>query len=161
MQMLTRTTIRLKGNAMSDENTPVEALEGASEALAADTGTDTSESTPEALEDVFSREYVQELREENKAARIAADVEKANLSEMLREFAAAYATAGILADPKDLPWSDDFEGEDGRPDLAAITAAAEELARRKPHLSRVRGSVGQGEHSLHEAGVSLSALLRG
>ena len=53
---------------------------------------------------------------------------------------------GRLADPTDLPVTDDLLTEDGTPDRAKVLAATDELLTRKPHLSstRVAGDVGQG-----------------
>jgi hypothetical protein len=72
------------------------------------------------------------------------------------------AAGSILTDPSDLDWSDDFADEHGIPDRDKIIAAAEDLARRKPHYAKVRGYVGQGEHSpLDEPTVSFVDMLRG
>ena len=70
------------------------------------------------------------------------------------------ASAGILYDPSDLPVSEDFLGEDGLPDITKIRAAAEELASRKPHLARPRGSAGQGARSPAEPAFSLAGMSR-
>lgn len=124
-------------------------------------GTDGQEATSETPEgaESFSREYVTQLREEAKEAR-----EKAKRADWLetevRSLAITAATLTILADPADLTWSDEFTGEDGLPDQALISEAAEGLVKAKPWLGRVRGDVGQGQHTEQEEPFSLMELLR-
>lgn len=126
---------------------------------------DTHEATPEPQEgsEGFSREYVSKLREESKQRREEAqDAQKRAdwLQGEVRRLATREATRGILADPEGLPWSDEYIGEDGLPDQAKISKAADDLVRVKPWLGRVRGDVGQGQHSAGEDRFSLMELLR-
>lgn len=131
--------------------------EQGSELEAPQTGAEGSQGEPES----FPRAVVEQLREEAAAARVKA--KKADeYAERMRSLAIVAATRGVLADPTDLPYADDFDDETGLPDLSKITAAAEALVAAKPHLGRVRGDAGQGRHSEpHPAAVSLSALMRG
>lgn len=71
------------------------------------------------------------------------------------------ATAGILADPTDLPASDDLYDDDGYPDADKISDAAKELVSRKPHLAdrRPAGPVEQGPRD-QPADVNLAGLMR-
>ncbi len=108
--------------------------------------------------ETFDREYVQKLRDEAAGHRV-----KAKRGDGL---AAALVTAqaaltGRMADPSDLPFSEDLLDDDGLVDNDKVTAAVEDLLRRKPHLAarRPRGDVGQGARpELQEEG--LAALLR-
>ena len=119
-----------------------------------DVGTDVPADEPE----TFDREYVQKLRDEAAGHRV-----KAKRAEAL---AAALVTAqaaltGKLADPTDLPFSDDLLDEDGHVDEQKVQAAVDELVKRKPHLAarRPRGDVGQGARpEVQEEG--LASLLR-
>lgn len=108
--------------------------------------------------DTFAREYVEQLRRENAAARV-----KAKRTDTLgQRLVASYAAqTGRLADPTDLAYSDDLCDEHGVPDEAKVAAAVDELLERKPHLAsrRPTGDVGQGARPA-EAGVSLAGLLR-
>lgn len=146
---------------MTDDNTG----EATQSAENGQPGTEAQQTSPEAQEgsEGFSREYVQELRDENRQRRQEASEasQRADfLATEVRRLATREATRGILADPEALPWSDEFAAEDGLPDPAKITAAAEALATVKPWLARVRGSVRQGEHGTEQQPASLSELLR-
>lgn len=69
---------------------------------------------------------------------------------------------GLLADPTDLPFSEDLLA-DGIPDVEKVRSAVEDLIARKPHLAdrRPRGSVDQGARGASEPTVSdLGAILR-
>lgn len=107
----------------------------------------------------YDEEYVKGLRDEAAAHRVKAKRAEA-AEDRLRTLATEAAARGILADPTDLPWSPEYEDEEGWPDAAKIAAAAEELATRKPHLARPRGDVGQGRHSDDHDAVSLVGLLK-
>lgn len=105
--------------------------------------------------DVFSREYVEELRRENGKYRQRA--QKADeLAHRLHR--ALVRSDGRLQDPSDLPFSDDHLADDGD----ALTAAITELLERKPHLGarRPTGDVGQGAESGRQD-VNLLGILRG
>lgn len=107
----------------------------------------------------YDEAYVKQLRDEAAANRVKAkraeDAEK-----RLRDLAVTQAVQGILTDPTDLGWADEYADEDGWPDADKIKAAAESLVDRKPHLGRPSGDVGQGRHSEQDDTVSLTGLLR-
>ena len=108
---------------------------------------------------VYDEEYVKGLRDENAATRQRA--KRAEEAEnRLRASVIASATAGILQDPTDLPWSDELTDEDGYPDAEKITDAAEALVTAKPHLGRPRGDVGQGQRGDEVDAFSLTELIR-
>jgi len=109
--------------------------------------------------ETFTREYVQQLRTENAAARVRATHGDEAITR-LRALAIEQAVSGILMAPDDLAWRDDLADEAGFPDHDKIIAAAEELIAKKPHLARVRGDVGQGQRGDALPPVSLSGLLR-
>jgi hypothetical protein len=112
--------------------------------------------------ETFPRAYVEELRTENRQRRQEAQEasQRADyLATEVRRLATREAVRGILTDPESLPWAEEFSGEDGLPDQARITAAAEALALEKPWLGRPRGDVGQGEHSQAEP-FNIQALFR-
>lgn len=106
--------------------------------------------------DVFSREYVTELRDEAKTFRLRArdaETERDRLREHL--WVARVDALGLLADPTDLPV--DVEALD---DPDAIRAAADALLARKPHLARRRATGDIGQHDIPEpAGFSLASAL--
>jgi len=107
----------------------------------------------------YDEAYVKTLRDEAAASRVKA--KRAEDAETrLRDLAIAQAVQGILTDPTDLGWSDEYADENGWPDADKIKAAAEELVNRKPHLARPTGDVGQGRHSEEDDTVSLTTLLR-
>ena len=111
--------------------------------------------------DTFPRQYVEDLRRESAGYRDRAKRADA-LAERLLAATVREATAGILADPTDLPMSDDLYDADGFPDAEAITAAARALVGRKPHLGdrRPTGDVDQGARETSEP-VNLAGLVRG
>ena len=119
---------------------------------------DTTQEAPETTEvedaETFPREYVERLRKEAAEARVKAK----RADELARELFAAKVTAtGRLADPSDLPFSDDLVA-----DADALNAAIDALLDAKPHLaSRTpRGDVGQGPTGGDSGTVDLAALLR-
>lgn len=115
--------------------------------------------TPSGDPETFDREYVTKLRDEAAANRVKA--KRAEDAETrLREVAIAQAVQGILTDPTDLGWAEEYADDDGWPDPEKIRAAAEGLVDRKPHLGRPTGDVGQGRHSDRDDSVSLTGLLR-
>ncbi|MDP9429961.1 MAG: hypothetical protein M3P31_00270 [Actinomycetota bacterium] len=141
---------------MTDENTDGQAANAAGLSAqpdpAADLGPDPAET------EVFDREYVQKLRDEAAGHRVRAkrtDALNARLA------TAQAALTGKLADPTDLPFTDDLLDDDGLVDEAKVHAAVDDLIKRKPHLAarRPTGNVGQGARpELPEIG--LAAMLR-
>lgn len=105
-------------------------------------------------QDVFTRDYVEGLRDENakyrqRAAR-ADDLAARLHTELVR-------ATGKLADPSDLPFDADHLTDTGK-----MVAAIDELLTRKPHLGSRRpvGDIGQGA-SPSTGTVDLAAILRG
>ncbi|GAA4889549.1 hypothetical protein GCM10025789_02460 [Tessaracoccus lubricantis] len=118
---------------------------------------DTTQEAPEAAQDdaeTFPRDYVEKLRKEAAEARVKAK----RADDLARELFTAKVTAtGRLADPSDLPFSDELLA-----DSDALSAAITTLLDKKPHLaSRTpRGDVGQGPTGGNSGDVDLAALLR-
>jgi|SRR5690606_59252 hypothetical protein len=100
--------------------------------------------------DTFPRSYVEELRRENAKYRDKASKHAQALHQAL------VSATGRLADPSDLPFS-----EEHLTDPAALEAAITGLLDEKPHLAsrRPRGDVGQGVLT-EQTNPSLGALLR-
>lgn len=111
---------------------------------------------PSDAPDVFSREYVSELRDEAKTQRLRArdaESERDRLREHL--WVARVDALGVLADPTDLPVD-----VDALEDPDAIRAAADALLARKPHLARRRAVGDIGQHDVPEpSGFSLASAL--
>lgn len=108
--------------------------------------------------DTFPRTYVEELRREAAGHRTRAQ----RADKLAEHLVRAYAeTTGKLADPSDLPMSDELL-DDGIPNREKVLAAVDELLARKPHLAATRpiGDVGQGARGEAAAMVSLAELLR-
>jgi len=123
-----------------------------------DNSPDAVEPTGSTDPETFDREYVQKLRDEAAGHRV-----KAKRADGL---AAALVTAqaaltGKMADPTDLPYDEGMLDDDGLVDNDKVTAAVEDLLRRKPHLAarRPRGDVGQGARPERQE-EGLAALLR-
>lgn len=114
---------------------------------------------PENEPDMFSAAYVAELRAEAAEHRVGAKKMTA-FRDAYREASIREAAREILADPADLAWSDEFDGEDGMPDSEKISEAAKAFADAKPHLARARGDVGQGFRGDESDSVDLASLLR-
>jgi hypothetical protein len=150
----------MKGHAVGVENEQ----QGASQVEAPappveDGGPSVEDGGTEEEPKTYDEAYVRQLRDEAAANRVKAKrTEEAETR--LRDLAVAQAVQGILTDPTDLGWSDEYADEHGWPDADKIRAAAEELVDRKPHLGRPSGDVGQGRHSEQDDGVSLTGLLR-
>ncbi len=108
--------------------------------------------------ETFDREYVQKLRDEAASHRV-----KAKRTDALnaRLATAQAALTGKLADPTDLPFTDDLLDDDGLVDEDRVRAAVDDLIARKPHLAvrRPTGNVGQGARQ-ERSEVGLAALLR-
>jgi hypothetical protein len=108
--------------------------------------------------ETFDREYVQKLRDEAAGHRV-----KAKRTDALnaRLATAQAALTGKLADPTDLPFTDDLLDDDGLVDEAKVRAAVDDLVQRKPHLAarRPTGDVGQGARP-EAPEMGLASLLR-
>ncbi|CAG7845779.1 hypothetical protein USB125703_02054 [Pseudoclavibacter triregionum] len=110
-----------------------------------------SDETPEP--DVFPREYVEKLRDENAKYRQRAG----RVDEYAQRLhTALVAATGKLADPTDLPFD-----EAHLEDETALAEAVQDLLARKPHLaSRLpSGDIGQGM-SVVPSTVNLAGILR-
>ena len=112
---------------------------------------------PEADHDdpeVFPREVVEKLRQENgryrQRAQQADELAKRLHTELVR-------TTGRLADPTDLPFDEDHIAD---PDK--LTAALDELLDAKPHLAsrRPAGDIGQGNRGAASGNFSLLDMLK-
>jgi hypothetical protein len=148
----------MKGHAVAEQASPegASAEEGATssvedgDGLGAPSGDDPK---------TYDEAYVKQLRDEAAANRVKAK-RTDDAEGRLRTLAITDGTRGILTDPTDLQWSDDLTDDDGWPDPTKISAAAEELVSRKPHLGRPSGDIGQGRHSEQDDAVSLTGLLK-
>lgn len=111
------------------------------------------ETTEDDEPETFTREYVKKLREEAATARVKAK-DRDDLAQRLHTV--LVAATGRLADPTDLPYS-----EEHLADEQALTTAIDELIARKPHLADRRpvGDIGQGATTGDEP-VSLAGILR-
>lgn len=109
--------------------------------------------------DTFPAAVVKELRDENAKLRVKGK-RSGELSTRLVH--AMAGQTGRLADPTDLPVSDDLMDDDGIPDTDKITEAIDELLKKKPHLASTRpkvSDIGQGPRP-GEQDVSLADILR-
>ncbi len=147
------------------EQTPEKAPQSDSEALNDPNGSRDTGTTPETVTapssepETFPAEYVRELREENAKHRTKAK----RVDDLTQRLVTAYAEGtGRLADPTDLPVSDDLLDDYGAPDRDKVLAAVDELLTRKPHLAATRpvGDVGQGVRGDITPMVSLAEMLR-
>ncbi len=121
----------------------------------------TAEATSTAVDtepETFDREYVQKLRDEAASHRV-----KAKRTDALnaRLATAQAALTSKLADPTDLPFTDDLLDDDGLVDEDKVRAAVDALIERKPHLAarRPTGNVGQGARP-ETPEIGLADLLR-
>lgn len=103
--------------------------------------------------DTFPRAYVEKLRKENADAR-AKVKDRDDLAARLHT--ALAAADGRLADPTDLPYSED------KLDPDAMGKAIADLIARKPHLKAkfIKGDVGQGPRGNTSPQVDLLGTLR-
>jgi hypothetical protein len=137
------------------DEAPTDTMETDQEEPTTDDRVEETEETPAETEDeTFPRAYVEDLREEAKSWRVKAkraeDLAKRLHTELVKG-------TGKLADPTDLPFS-----EDHLDDPDTLQAAVDDLIARKPHLAarKPAGDIGQG--ATRSAGqVDLSAILRG
>lgn len=102
---------------------------------------------------------VKELRDENAKLRI-----KGKRSDDLttRLVQAMAGQSGRLADPSDLPVTDDLMDESGLPDTVKSNEAIDNLLKSKPHLASTRpkvSDIGQGPRP-GQQDVSLADILR-
>lgn len=115
-----------------------------------------SESEQDPVEDAdsFPRSYVERLRRESQNYRDRATKGDTYAQRLHTELVRA---TGKLADPTDLPFSEDHLAD---PDALAV--AVEDLLARKPHLASRKpvGDIGQGPVSGNASGVDLAAILR-
>ena len=113
---------------------------------------------PDDTTETFDREYVQKFRDEAAGHRVKAkrvDALNARLT------TAQAALTGKLADPTDLPFTDDLLDDDGLVDETKRQSAVDKLIVRKPHLAarRPTGNVGQGARP-ETPQMGLAAMLR-
>lgn len=111
--------------------------------------------TGESAGDMFTREYVEGLRQENAKYR-----QRAQRADELahRLHTALVRSDGRLHDPSDLAFEDAHLADDGQ----ALTDAITDLIDRKPHLAarKPAGDIGQGAES-GKTDVNLLGILRG
>lgn len=104
--------------------------------------------------DVFPREYVENLRQENGRYR-----QRAGQADTYAErlHTALVAATGKLADPTDLPFDENLLAD---PDK--MVAAIDDLLARKPHLAsrKPSGDIGQGGRGSGDAPLGLLDLLK-
>lgn len=104
--------------------------------------------------DTFPRSYVERLRRESAGYRERATKGDTYAQRLHTELVRA---TGKLADPTDLPFSEDHLG-----DTDSMAAAIDDLLARKPHLASRKpvGDIGQGPVPGSGSGVDLAAILR-
>jgi hypothetical protein len=134
--------------AVEEANTPVEETPVEEPEDTAD-----SADQPEEESEVFPRDYVEKLRQENGRYR-----QRAQRADELahRLHVELVKATGRLADPTDLPFD-----ENHLDDTQALADAVEALLNAKPHLAsrRPTGEIGQGPATTSGT-VDLAALLR-
>lgn len=151
----------MKGHAVGEQNTEQGVTKVEPPAAPVGDGGDSGEPSggDQGEPKTYDEAYVKTLRDEAAANRVKA--KRAEDAETrLRELAITQAVQGILTDPTDLGWSDEYADENGWPDADKIRTAAEGLVERKPHLARPSGDVGQGRHSEPDDAVSLVGMLK-
>lgn len=122
---------------------------------------DIADATPEGSQqdpaedaEVFPREYVEKLRQENGRYRQRAG-EADQLAERLHT--ELVRATGRLADPTDLPFDADHIADAGK-----MVAAIDALIEAKPHLAsrRPTGDIGQGNRGQGGGSFSLLQMLK-
>ena len=124
------------------------------EEVETETATEETETDAEPEDaETFTREYVENLRDESAKYRTRAK-DRDDLAERLHT--SLVAATGRLADPSDLTFDNDHLTD---PD--ALTTAIDDLLTRKPHLGsrKPSGDIGQGATGSTEA-VDLAGMLR-
>jgi hypothetical protein len=109
--------------------------------------------------DTFPSAVVKDLRDENAKLRVRSKRSDELATRLVHAIA---GQDGRLADPTDLPVSDDLLDDDGLPDTAKVQHAIEELLKKKPHLASTRpkvSDIGQGARP-GASDVSLADILR-
>lgn len=116
--------------------------------------TEVPEETEPDEPEMFTRDYVEKLRQENGKYRQRAGEADSLAKRLHTELVRA---TGRLADPTDLPFDTDHLA-----DADKMAADIEDLLTRKPHLATRRpiGEIGQGA-TASAATVDLAAILRG
>jgi len=112
----------------------------------------------EDAEQVFDLEYVTKLRQEAAEGRVKAK----RVESLARQTVKALAAKdGRLIDVEDLAFDSQFLDDEGLVDSEKITAAIDELVKRKPHLAAQRpsGIVPQGARPEPDR-VDLHGMLR-
>ena len=114
--------------------------------------------SPEDAEQVFDLEYVTKLRQEAAEGRVKAKRADSLARQTVKALA---ANDGRLIDVDDLAFDQQFLDEDGIVDADKVTAAIDELVKRKPHLAAQRpsGIVPQGARP-EPTRVDLHGMLR-
>lgn len=114
---------------------------------------ETPDTEEQEQDETFTREYVQNLRDESAKYRTRAK-DRDVLAERLHT--SLVAATGRLADPSDLTFDDAH-----LTDPETLTAALDDLLARKPHLGsrKPSGDIGQGATGSSET-VDLAAMLR-
>lgn len=157
-------TVRNPAEGLSPKNeekgtdstrTPDESVESGDDVQdvnATDDDLDTTEDTDDEP-DTFPRDYVEKLRDESAKYRQRAQ-RADDLAQRLH--VALTAATGRLQDADDLPFD-----EKHIDDSEALTAAIDDLLKRKPHLAsrKLAGNVGQGTTETNTT-VDLAGLLR-
>ncbi len=149
---------------MPDIQIPIPTGSTAPESDAPSVDESTAPATESTDPDTFDRAYVEKLRKESAGYRERAGRADEAGRRLLDATVRAHAGA-VLADPGDLLHFGspaELLGEDGYPDPAKVTAAAEALVTARPHLAtrRVTGDAGQGPRGTVSTAPDLAQILR-
>jgi hypothetical protein len=125
------------------------------------TATDAPEdpAAPESTPETFPAAVVKDLRDENAKLRIRGKKSDELTTRLVHAMA---GQTGRLADPTDLPVSDELLDDDGYPDTDKVQTAIEQLLKSKPHLASTRprvSDIGQGPRPGSQD-VNLADILR-
>lgn len=152
-------TEKTENHAVDDEQTTAGEETGESSPSPAGEGGAAGDAPSDGNPKTYDEAYVRTLRDEAAAGRVKA--KRADAAEArLRALAITAATSGVLADPTDLAWSDEFADDEGWPDPTKIMEAATALIGTKPHLGRPTGDVGQGKRGDDVDAFSLTDIIR-